>query len=75
MSYTRMFDASDAELLSRLRDYLELTGNRDLGGVDGHLQDVDRFVRFVSHVMIGEMLTLHGGEGRTRIVLKLRKYK
>ncbi|MEO1994719.1 MAG: hypothetical protein ABGZ17_05530 [Planctomycetaceae bacterium] len=75
MSYTRLFDASDAEFLARLRDYLELSGDRDLGGVDGHLHDVDRFVRFVSHLMISEMLTLHGGEGRTRIVLKRRKHK
>ena len=75
MSYTRLFDASDAEFVAKLRDYIELSGDRDLGGVDGHLHDVDRFVRFGSHLMISEMLTLHGGEGRTRILFKLRKHK
>jgi len=75
MSYTRLFDASDAEFVAKLRDYIELSGDRDLGGVDGHLHDVDRFVRFGSYLMISEMLTLHGGEGRTRILFKLRKHK
>jgi len=75
MAYTRLFDASDAEFVAKLRDYIELSGDRDLGGVDGHMHDVDRFVRFASHLMISEMLTLHGGEGRTRIVFKLRKHK
>lgn len=75
MSYTRMFDGADAELVARLRDYVELSGDLRSGGWEAYLHRSEDFVRFASHLMIVEMLTLHGGEAQRRFVFKLRKYK
>ena len=75
MSYTRFFDGRDADLLANLRDYLELSDDLRAGGWKAYLERPDDFRRFVAHRMIVEMLTLHGGEGRRRFVLKSRKYK
>lgn len=71
MAYTRIFDGRDAELLARLRTYYELNGDERAGNWRGYLQRSDDFVRFCSHVMIAEMLTLHGGETKRRYVWKL----
>jgi len=73
MSYTRLFDGADADLLARLRDYVELSGDRRSGGWEAYLHRSEDFIRFTTHVMIVEMLTLHGGETRRRFVFKLRK--
>lgn len=75
MSYTRMFDGSEAELVNKLRDYLELRGDRRKGSWEEYLHRSEDFMRFVSHVMIVEMLSIHGGANRTQIVFKLRKYR
>lgn len=75
MSYTRMFDGSDPRLTARLRDYVELSGDLRAGGWEAYLSRSEDFIRFTAHVMIVEMLQLHGGEARKRIVFKLRKYR
>lgn len=75
MAYSRFFDGADADLVAELRDYVELNGDLRGGGWEAYLQRSDDFIRFVCHRMIEEMLTLHGGEGKRRIVLKLRKYR
>ena len=73
MSYARIFDGSDANLVARLRDYVELNGDRRSGGWEAYLHRSEDFIRFTSHLMIFEMLTLHGGEGKRRFVFKPRK--
>lgn len=75
MSYTRLFDGTDAKLVANVRDYLEVHADQRSGGWEGYLSRTEDFIRFASHRMIVEMLTLHGGEGKRRIVFKLRKYK
>ncbi len=75
MSYTRMFDGADAKLTARLRDFVELSGDLRAGGWEAHLIRSEDFIRFTAHVMIVEMLQLHGGEARKRVVFKMRKYR
>ena len=75
MSYTRLFDGADPNLTARLRDYVELSGDLRSGGWEAYLHRSEDFIRFTSHVMIVEMLQLHGGESRHRIVIKPRKYQ
>jgi len=75
MSYTRLFDGSDANLVAALRDYVELSGDLRSGGWEAYMHRSEDFIRFTSHLMIVEMLSLHGGEGKHRIVIKHRKYK
>ncbi len=75
MSYTRMFDGADADLVARLRDYVELSGDRRSGGWEAYLHRSEDFIRFTAHLMIVEMLTLHGGEAKRRFVFKLRKHR
>lgn len=74
MSYTRLFDGTDAALVATLRDYLELGGNQRTGTWEASLHRSEDFMRFCSHLMVVEMLTLHGGESRTRLVFKMRRY-
>jgi hypothetical protein len=74
MSYTRLFDGADAELTARLRDYLELRSDLRTGSWPAMLRRSDEFIRFTSHLMISEMLALHGGEGRRRVVFKFREH-
>lgn len=75
MSYTRLFDGSDADLVANLRDYLEVHADMRSGGWEGYLNRSDDFIRFASFMMVREMLTLHGGEGKRRLILKFREYK
>jgi hypothetical protein len=75
MSYTRVFDGADADLVAALRDYVELNGDLRSGGWEGYLHRSDDFVRFTSYRMILEMLSLHGGEGKHRMIFKFRKYR
>jgi len=75
MSYVRMFDATDANLVARLSDYLELSGETRTGDVSAFMRRSDFFQKFTAHVMISEMLSLHGGEARRRWVLKSRQYR
>jgi hypothetical protein len=75
MAYTRLFDGSDPLLTARLRDYVELSGDVRSGGWEAYLHRSEDFIRFTSHVMIVEMLQLHGGEAKRRMVVKLRKYR
>lgn len=73
MSYTRMFDGADANLQAILRDYVEFLGDERSGGWRAYLYRSDDFLRFTSHLMIVEMLTLHGGEAQRKYVWKPRK--
>ena len=75
MSYTRMFDGSDPQLTARLRDYVELSGDLRSGGWQGYLSRSEDFIRFTSHLMVVEMLQLHGGEAKRRVVVKMRRYR
>lgn len=75
MAYTRMFDGADADLVAALRDYVELSGDRRSGGWEAYLHRSEDFIRFTAHRMILEMLMLHGGEGRRRIVVKHRNVR
>ncbi|MDZ4684976.1 MAG: hypothetical protein SH850_07770 [Planctomycetaceae bacterium] len=75
MSYTRMFDGADPQLTARLRDYFELSGDLRSGGWEAYLGRSEDFIRFTSHVMIVEMLQLHGGEAKRRVVVKWRKHR
>lgn len=75
MSYTRMFDGADPQLTARLRDYYELSGDLRSGGWEAYLNRSEDYIRFTSHVMIVEMLQLHGGEAKRRMVVKLRKHR
>jgi hypothetical protein len=75
MTYTKVVDASDAATLAAFRDYLELRDDGREAKWTARLEWADDFHRFACHMMIVEMLTLHGGEGRRRVVLKWRKYK
>ncbi|MFQ5733807.1 MAG: hypothetical protein ACE5KM_17860 [Planctomycetaceae bacterium] len=75
MSYTKAFDAADAETAAAFRDYLEWRDDGRPADWTSRLQWADQFSRFVMRTMIVEMFQLHGGEGRRRVVLKFRKYK
>ena len=75
MSYTRIFDGADGDLVAALRDYVELNGDLRSGGWEEYLHRSDDFIRFCSYRVILEMLSLHGGEGKHRLILKLRKYR
>jgi hypothetical protein len=75
MSYTRIFDGADGDLVAALRDYVELNGDLRSGGWEEYLHRSEDFIRFCSYRVILEMLSLHGGEGKHRLILKLRKYK
>jgi hypothetical protein len=57
--------------VAELRDYAELNAELRGGGWEGYLQRSEDFIRFACH----QMITLHGGEARRRIVLKFRKIK
>ncbi len=75
MADVRMFDSTDARLVSRLADYLELSGETRSGDLEAYMKRSDFFRKFTAHVMISEMLMLHGGESRRRFLLKQRRYK
>lgn len=75
MSYTRLFDGADPQLTARLRDYVELSGDLRSGGWQGYLSRSDDFLKFTAHLMVVEMLQLHGGEAKRRIVVKARRYR
>ena len=75
MAYTRMFDGADPQLTAKLRDYVELSGDLRSGGWQGYLSRSEDFIRFTSHVMVVEMLQLHGGEAKRRMVVKVRRYR
>ena len=75
MSYTRIFDGADGNLVAALRDYVELNGDLRSGGWEEYLHRSEDFIRFCSYRMILEMLSLHGGEGKHRLVLKFRNYR
>ena len=75
MAYVRLFDATDRRLIARLSDYLELTGQLRSGDLEAYMKRSEFFRKFTAHVMISEMLALHGGEARRQLVLKPRKYR
>jgi hypothetical protein len=75
MAYVRLFDATDRRLIARLSDYLELTGQLRSGDLEAYMKRSEFFRKFTAHVMISEMLQLHGGEARRQLVLKPRKYR
>ena len=75
MSYTRVFDGSDAKFTAALRNYLELSGDQRSGGWTGYLHRSEDFIRFCMHRTIIEMMQLHGGESRKQWVFMERKFR
>ncbi len=75
MAYTRLFDGSDSELTASLRDYVELRDDLRSGGWKASLHRTEDFLRFTAHRMIVEMLALHGGETRRRVVFLKRRQR
>ncbi|MCA9068221.1 MAG: hypothetical protein KDA84_04825 [Planctomycetaceae bacterium] len=73
MAYTRLFDAADADFTATFRDYLELRDDLRAGGWRASLHRTDDFIRFTAHRMVVEMLALHGGETRRRVVFFHRR--
>jgi hypothetical protein len=65
MAYTRSFDGADRELIQALKGYYVLRGDMRSGGWEAYLHRSDDFLRFASHVLVVEMLTLHGGPLKT----------
>ncbi|HLJ11393.1 MAG TPA: hypothetical protein VKU82_09390 [Planctomycetaceae bacterium] len=65
MSYTRFFDGADRPLMQALRGYYILRGDLRSGGWEAYLHRSDDFLKFASHVLVIEMLTLHGGPLKT----------
>jgi hypothetical protein len=65
MSYTRFFDGADRQLIQALRGYYVLRGDMRSGGWEAYLHRSDDFLRFTSHILVVEMLTLHGGPLKT----------
>jgi hypothetical protein len=61
MAYTRFFDGTDQNLLDALKGYYIMRGDQRSGGWEAYLHRSDDFLRFASHLMILEMLSLHGG--------------
>ena len=52
MSYSQIVDATDADLMATLRDYVELSGDLRGGWWEAFLQRSDDFIRFAAHQMI-----------------------
>ncbi|WP_166831033.1 hypothetical protein [Thalassoroseus pseudoceratinae] len=75
MSYSRIFDGADSALTAALRDYVELNGDLRSGGWEAYLHRSDDFLQFTARLMIDEMLMLHGGETRRRVVFAHRKQR
>ncbi len=73
MSYTKIFDGKSEEIVSLLRDYVEIQGDKRSGGWEGYMQRTDDYIKFCCHVMIVDMLSLHGGALKTKVWLKPRK--
>lgn len=74
MSYTKFFDSKDPEIVGLMRDYVEIQGDQRSGGWEGYMERTEDFVRFACHVMIVDMLSLHGGAMKTKMWLKFRKH-
>ncbi len=52
MSYARIFDAADSDLVAIWRDYLETTGDQRPAGWVAQLYWSDNFLRFTARLMI-----------------------
>jgi hypothetical protein len=65
MSYTRFFDGADRQLIQALRGYYVLRGDMRSGGWEAYLHRSDDFLQFASHILVVEMLSLHGGPLKT----------
>ncbi len=73
MSYTRFFDGASPELIHRLKGYYVRRGDLRSGGWEAYLHRSDDFLRFASHVLVIEMLSLHGGSLTTEKVFLFGK--
>jgi hypothetical protein len=68
MAYTRFFDGADPELIRNLKHYHAYRGDMRAGGWEAYLHRSDDFIHFTAHLMVMEMLTLHGGTLKTDYV-------
>ena len=70
MSYTRYFDGGDKKLSKLLESYYHLRGDMRSGGWEAYLHRSDDFLRFTAHVMIVEMMSIHGATLETDYYLR-----
>ncbi|MBI3863856.1 MAG: hypothetical protein HY290_18355 [Planctomycetia bacterium] len=73
MSYTRFFDGASPELIHRLKCYYVRRGDMRSVGWEAYLHRSDDFLRFTAHVLVLEMLQLHGGTLTTEKVFLFGK--
>lgn len=73
MSYTRFFDGASPELIHRLKCYYVRRGDMRSGGWEAYLHRSDDFLRFTAHVLVLEMLSMHGGSLTTEKVFLFGK--
>ncbi len=70
MSYTRFFDGADRHAYSpAAAGTYFMRGDMRSGGWEAYLHRSDDFLQFASHVLVIEMLELHGGPLKTEKVL------
>lgn len=75
MSYTRFFDGGDKRLTKLLKAYYHLRGDMRSGGWEAYLHRSDDFLRFTAHVMIVEMMSIHGAPLETDYYFRYWNWK
>jgi hypothetical protein len=60
MSYTRFFDGGDDDVAEMLKAFYHIRRDMRSGNWEAYLHRSDDFLRFTAHVMIVEMLSMHG---------------
>ncbi len=69
MSYVRLYDGADEDVVAALRDERALSGDLRSGGWEAELNRSEDFIRFCCRRSIREMLELHGGLAEREYVL------
>ena len=70
MSYVRLFDGADEDVVAALRDRRALSGDLRSGGWEASLNRSEDFIRFCCRRSIREMLELHGGLAEREYTLR-----
>ncbi len=68
MRHTRVFQSTDPDFASALREYFASRAETRYGDWQSYLLRSDDFVRFCMHLHIAEMLTARGGAGESEVV-------
>jgi len=61
--------------VAALKGYYVFRGDLRSGGWEAYLHRSDDFLRFTAHVMILEMLALHGGAVETDTYFRFRNWR